>query len=182
MLNRIIEKIRSWRETPVQYARRKGAKIGKGCYISTKNFPSEAYLIEIGDNVRVASKTSFFTHGGIWSLRKLYNDPELDHFGRIKVGNDSYIGENCMIMPGVSIGERCIVGGGSVVTRSVPDGCMVAGNPAKFIGYTDDFYHKLKERSDLKSGKMSPEEKKRFLLSLNDDSFEIKPFIKLPEK
>lgn len=182
MLRKIIEKIRYYRETPEHYARRKGVKIGKGCFISTKNFPTEAYLIELGDNVRVATKTSFFTHGGIWSLRKLYNDPQLDHFGKIKVGNNSYIGENCMIMPGVTIGERCIVGGGSVVTKSVPDGCMVAGNPAKFIGYTDEFYHRLKDNFDVKSGCMSLAEKKEFLLSLPDGMFEKKKNIKIPER
>lgn len=168
--------------SPESYARNRGVKIGKGCFISTKAFPSEGYLIEIGDYVRIASKTAFFTHGGIWPIRIFYNDPELDHFGKIKVGNYSYIGENCMIMPGVMIGERCIVGGGSVVTKSVPDGCMVAGNPAKFIGYTDDFYNRLKKGGyDMKTGKLSPMEKKKVLLTLPEDRFESKPFIKVPD-
>lgn len=183
MLKRIIEKIRYWRESPEHYARRKGVKIGKDCYIGTKHFPSEPYLIEIGDNVRIAGETSFFTHGGIWSLRKIYKDSKLDHFGKIKVGNNTYIGEKCMIMPGVTIGERCIVGGGSVVTKSVPDGCMVAGNPAKFIGYTEDFYHRLKESGhDTQTGGMSQEEKKRVLLSIPEEKFEKKPYVRLPEK
>ena len=87
-----------------------------------------------------------------------------------------------MIMPGVVIGERCIVGGGSVVTKSVPDGCMVAGNPAKFIGYTDDFYHRLKEKGyDTKTGALSLKEKKEVLLSLPEERFESKPFIKVPD-
>lgn len=179
----IIKLLRKAVETPENYARRQGVKVGRGCFIGTKNFPSEAYLIEIGDNVRIASKTSFFTHGGIWSLRKIYDDPTLDHFGKIKVGNNSYIGESCMIMPGVIIGERCIIGGGSVVTKSVPDGCMVAGNPAKFIGYTDDFYHRLKEKgNDTQTGLLTFEEKKIKLLSLPEDKFEKKPYVKIPEK
>jgi acetyltransferase-like isoleucine patch superfamily enzyme len=157
--------------------------MGNGCRINTKNFSTEPYLIEIGDNVRIAPGTSLYTHGGIWSIRKIYNDPELDHFGQIKIGNDTYIGENCMIMPGVSIGERCLLGGGSVVTKSIPDGCMVAGNPAKFIGYTDDFYHRLKDKGyDTKTGKLSIKEKKNVLLSFSDEWFEHKPYVKLPEK
>lgn len=183
MLKRLFNKIRYWRESPEHYARRIGVKVGNGCYIGTKLFPSEPYLIEIGDNVRIAGETSFFTHGGIWSLRKIYNDPELDHFGKIKIGNNTYIGEKCMIMPGVTIGERCIVGGGSVVTKSVPDGCMVAGNPAKFIGYTDDFYHRLKESGhDTRTGGMSLGKKKIVLQSLPDIKFEKKNIVKIPEK
>lgn len=168
--------------SPECYARKCGVSIGKGCFISTRKFPSEGYLIEIGDYVRIASKTAFFTHGGIWSIRKFYNDPKLDHFGKIKVGNYTYIGENCMIMPGVTIGEHCIVGGGSVVTKSIPDGCMVAGNPAKFIGYTEDYYHRLKKEGfDTQTGKMSLKERKRHLLSLPESSFEKKKFINVPE-
>jgi serine acetyltransferase len=82
-----------------------------------------------------------------------------------------------MIMPGVKIGERCVIGGGSVVTKSVPDGCMVAGNPAKYIGKTDDFYKRLKEKYDTGTGGMPADEKKRILLSLPDDKFEDKPFV-----
>lgn len=182
MLRNLIKFIRRSFESPEHYARRIGVKIGKGCFIGTKNFSSEPYLIEIGDNCRIAGETSFFTHGGIWSLRKIYDDPKLDHFGKIKVGNNSYIGERCMIMPGVTIGECCIIGGGSVVTKSVPDGCMVAGNPAKFIGYTDVFYRRLKEKHDTGTAKMSPAEKKKFLLSMPDDKFETKPLIKVENR
>lgn len=165
--------------TPEKYARHIGVKIGKNCFISTRKFTSEPYLIEIGDNVRIAGGTSFYTHGGIWSLRKLYNDEKLDHFGKIKIGNNSYIGENCMIMSGVTIGERCIIGGGSVVTKSVPNGCMVAGNPAKFIGYTEDFYNKLKQSYDTQTGKLTIAEKKKFILSMKEELFETKPYVKI---
>jgi acetyltransferase-like isoleucine patch superfamily enzyme len=52
---------------------------------------------------------------------------------------DTYIGESCFIgarsivMPGVRVGDRCIIAAGSVVTRDVPDNCIVAGNPAQII-------------------------------------------------
>ncbi len=52
---------------------------------------------------------------------------------------DTYIGFNCfigaqaIIMPGVRVGDQCIVGSGAVVTRDVPPGSIVAGNPAKVI-------------------------------------------------
>lgn len=179
MIKKLLYYFKKMKDTPEQYARRVGVKIGSGCFISTKNWPAEAYLIEIGDNCRIAGETSFYTHGGIWSLRKKYNDPDLDHFGKIKIGNNSYIGERCMIMPGVTIGENCIVGGGSVVTKSVPDGCMVAGNPAKFIGNTEDFYRRLKEKNDTRTGKMGNEEKKRMLLQIEEGVFETKPYIKI---
>ena len=85
-----------------------------------------------------------------------------------------------MIMPGVTIGDRCIVGGGSVVTKSVPDGYMVAGNPAKYIGRTEDFYKRLKEKYDTRTGGMPADKKKRILLSLPEEMFEVKKVITIP--
>lgn len=164
-----------------KYAETLGVKFGKGCWVASKEFPYEGYLIEIGDYVRIAAHASFYTHGSIVPLRVLYNDPNLDQFGKVKVGSFSSIGSYAMIMPGVTIGERCIVAGGAVVTKSVPDGCMVAGNPAKFIGYTEDFYKKVKENNDLACKNMGIEEKREYLLSVSDDKFIKKGQIKIPD-
>ena len=177
---RIFKKLQRLFMSPLAYAKMVGVKVGEDCWISTKNWSSEPYLIEIGNHVRIAGNTSFFTHGGISMIRKYYNDPHLDRFGKIKIGDYTSIGESCIINPGVTIGKCCIVGGGSIVTKSIPDGCMVAGNPAKFIGYTEDYYRRIKEVS-LNCKGLSPNEKKKYLLSLPDDKFDIKKYIKLPE-
>ena len=177
----LIKKLRRLFMSPLAYAKYVGVNVGEDCYISTKNWSSEPFLIEIGNHVRIAGRTSFFTHGGIWAIRKYYKDPGLERYGKIKVGDYTSIGEGCIINPGVTIGKCCVVGGGSVVTKSIPDGCMVGGNPAKFLGYTEDFYHRIKGVS-LNCHGMSPEEKKDYLLSLSDDKFDSKPLIKIPVK
>lgn len=177
MIKKIISAIRNHFESPEDYARRLGVKVGKGCIIASKEFPFEGYLIEIGDYVRIAAHASFYTHGSVVALRPLYNDPNLDQFGKIRIGNYTSIGSYAMILPGVTIGDRCIVGGGAVVTKSVPDGCMVAGNPARIIGHTEDFYKKVKEKYDVGTKQMTNEEKKKVLLSLPDEKFIKKPFM-----
>jgi acetyltransferase-like isoleucine patch superfamily enzyme len=164
--------------TPENYLKKIGVKIGVECFISPcKVSAKEAYLIEIGNYVRIAQNVKFFTHGGIYALQIKYNNHELDYFGKIKIGDYVSIGEGSFIMPGVNIGSNVIVGAGSVVTKSIPDNCMVAGNPIKYIGKTDEFYNKI-QKLNLKSGMMTDEEKKSFLLSLSDDSFIQKPFLK----
>lgn len=176
----ILKRVRDMLMTPKQYAKHVGVKMGKDCSIDSKNFGTEPYLITLGDGVRIARHASFYTHGGVVSLRKYYNDPTLEQIGKISIGDYTSIGAHCMIMPGVTIGKLCIVGGGSVVTKSVPDGCMVAGNPAKFIGYTEEFYKRVK-KNNLSCKGMTAKEKKRYLLSLPEEKFiqkkvmEIKP-------
>lgn len=59
LLKKVIDKIRDKFLSDEEYARRIGVKIGKHCYISTRRFPSEAYLISIGDYVRIAPNTMF---------------------------------------------------------------------------------------------------------------------------
>lgn len=181
LLARLINKIKKEFMSDNQYAKSIGVKFGKGCWFSTKLFPSEAYLIEIGDYTRIAYGTSFYTHGGVEGVRHYHKDYTLEICGKIKIGSYTQIGANCMIMPGVTIGDRCIVGGGSVVTKSIPDGCMVAGNPAKFIGYTEDFYKRLKENNDFGYHKLSEKEKKKLYLSHSDDTFIKKGYIKVPD-
>ena len=51
----------------------------------------------------------------------------------VSIGKGCWIGEKVSIMPGVVLGNRCIVAANAVVTKSVPDYCMVAGMPAKII-------------------------------------------------
>lgn len=51
----------------------------------------------------------------------------------VTIGNDVWIGANCTILPGISIGNNVIVAAGAVVTKDIPDNCVVGGIPAKVI-------------------------------------------------
>lgn len=56
----------------------------------------------------------------------------------IIIGNDVWIGTRVIVLPGVRIGDKAVIGAGSVVTKSVPAGAIVAGNPAHVIRYRGD--------------------------------------------
>lgn len=58
-------------------------------------------------------------------------------FGQILIRAGASIGANATILPGVTIGARAMVGAGAVVTRPVPPGAIVVGNPARIVGYVD---------------------------------------------
>jgi acetyltransferase-like isoleucine patch superfamily enzyme len=167
-MKKIISIYRKLFWTYEKYAKNLGVKIGEGCDIQKVSFGSEPYLIEIGNHVQITSGTKIFTHGGGWVFRQKH--PTLDYFGKVVIKDNVYIGNNTMIMPGVTIGKNVIIGAGSVVTKSVPDGKIAAGNPARVVGDINHFYLKIKEY-DLQSKNMNYEEKKNFLLSLENNRF-----------
>ena len=177
VIKNIIKNYKRRLESPTDYALRIGVNLGENVLLSTKHFPTEPYLVTIGDNCRVAKDVRFFTHGGAWTLRYVFNDEDLDFFGKITIGNNTYIGETAMIMPGVKIGNNCMVAAGSVVAKSIPDNTVVGGNPAKIIGDINNTYQGMK-KFDVSTKKMSNSEKKDFLLNLDESRFVTKPYIK----
>lgn len=169
MIKKLIKRYQREFWSPEKYAKSIGVKIGKDCLISTKNFPSESYLVEIGSFCRIAAGVTFFTHGGLWSQRKR-TGKNFDVFGKIKIGDYTYIGQDAKIMPGVTIADNVIIGASTVVTKSVPEGKIVAGNPGRIVGVVDEFILKI-DKYDVGTKQMSYEEKKEYLLSLNEDKF-----------
>ena len=132
---------------PMKFARKQGVQIGKNTHFTGKmSFGSEPYLISIGDHVLIAG-ASFITHEGAhWVLKGL--DPSLKDtfgYGRITICNNVYIGHNCTILRGVTIGENTIVGACSLVNKSLEPNSVYAGVPAKRICSIDEFRQKFLE-------------------------------------
>jgi acetyltransferase-like isoleucine patch superfamily enzyme len=115
-------------------AREMGVKIGDNCRLFSLDINSEPYLLEIGDHVVIADSVRFITHdGGVWILSDENLDPEFDHYGKIKIGNNVFLGMNSIILLNTTIGNNCVIGAGSVVRGKIPDDSIVMGNPAKVI-------------------------------------------------
>lgn len=155
-------------KNPVEYWRKKGLKCGNGCEIySTVDFGSEPYLITLGDSVRITHGVQFVTHdGGCWVLRNLNQQNEMskcDLFGPIKVGNNVHIGINSIIMPGVEIGDNCIIGCGAVVTKNIPSNSIAVGVPARVIRTIDEYFEKHKEEFEFTKN-LDSSSKKDYLL------------------
>jgi acetyltransferase-like isoleucine patch superfamily enzyme len=118
-------------ESRNKYLRRHGVKLGQNCRIYTLSFSTEPYLIEIGNNARISGGTIFITHDG--AVNCFPEEVDGGIFGKIKIGNNVFIGNNCIILLNTTIGNNCIIGAGSVVRGNFPDNSVIIGNPAKVI-------------------------------------------------
>jgi acetyltransferase-like isoleucine patch superfamily enzyme len=149
---------------PNAYARSLGVKLGRNVRFYSMRpgmFSTEPWLIEFGDDVFVTAGCQFITHdGGTLILRK--EIPDLEITAPIKIGNDVYIGLNATILPGVTIGNRVIIGAGSIVAKSIPDNSVAAGIPARVIKTVDEYLEGIKPRS-LHLGHLPRAEKERAL-------------------
>ncbi|MBO3078328.1 acyltransferase [Mammaliicoccus vitulinus] len=154
------------KELTIKAAKKIGVKIGKNCRflnVTSSTFGSEPYLITIGNHVTITRGVSFITHdGGVWVFRN--KEKNIDVFGKIKVGNNVFIGLNSLILPGVTIGDNVVVAAGSVVTKNIESDSVVGGNPARKIRSIEEYREKSWENADfIKS--YNNVEKKEYLIN-----------------
>ena len=104
--------------------------IGKFCSIA-----SGTKFIMGPANHRISSVTTYPFHvfGGLWEEKTSPHLSQLPFKGDIIVGNDVWFGRECVIMPGVKIGDGAIIAAYSIVTKDVSPYSVVGGNPAKLI-------------------------------------------------
>ena len=113
-----------------------GFKIGSHSGLG-RNFWTQGTVLEIGDDVMIGQDVMILGGGHRFSdvsiPMRLQGNVERS---RLKIGNDVWIGARVTILAKIgTIGNGVIIGAGSVVTKAVPDYAIVAGNPAKVIGY-----------------------------------------------
>lgn len=163
----IIKKIKRLLCDNYKIAVKNGMQVGKGISVmGGVNFGAEPYLITIEDDVRISSNVTFVTHdGGTWAFRDEPTYTDVIAYGRIRIGARTFIGCNCTILPGVTVGKRCVIGAGSVVTKDVPDGCVVAGVPACVLMTTEEYARKCKERMLPYDQEAYHNDKKKYLQS-----------------
>lgn len=117
--------------------------MGDKCYYHPFKLPAEPHLISFGDNVFIATGVTLVTHDMVNAVFANETGTSLlPMVGKIEIGNNVFIGANATVMPRVKIGNNCVVAAGAVVTRSIPDGEIWGGVPAKKIG----LYEELKKK------------------------------------
>lgn len=128
----------------VSLYRKKGVTIGENTELYNTEIDSlRPFLVSIGSNVLITS-TKILTHDA--STKKFLGYTKI---GKVTIGNNVFIGANCLILPNTHIGSNVIIGAGTVVAKDVPDNSVAIGNPMQIIGTLEK--NMLKNRALLDS-------------------------------
>lgn len=166
-IKRLISKIKGkylHKFKPLKYAECVGVNLpaGGGVYLyGDISWGTEPWIITLGKNVHITTGVKFITHdGGTLLYRHLV--PDLEITKPITVGNDVYIGNNVILLPGVEIGNNVIIGAGAIVSKSIPGNSVAVGVPARVIKTADEYFEKIQKES-LHLGQLKGEEKDKAL-------------------
>lgn len=150
MIKRIINRVKRiyYYSTPerfCKYLSMGGVQIGTGNHIDPKSFHidlTRPSLITIGNNCYFNRNATILTHDWVTNVFLNSNRKFLNSSGRVTIGDNVSFGENVTILKGVTIGDNCFIGAGSIVSKDIPANSIAVGAPCKVIMTLEDYYQK----------------------------------------
>ena len=106
-------------------------EIGENFYSNHNLTIIDCAKVTFGDNIFIGPNCGFYTSEH--PIDAEIRNKGLEYAKPITVGNNVWIGGNVTILSGITIGNNVVIGAGSVITKDIPDDCVVAGVPAKVI-------------------------------------------------
>jgi len=106
-------------------------ELGENFYMNVNCVILDEAKVRFGDNVFIAPNCAFYTAGHPLDIEQ--RNKGIEYAMPITVGSNVWIGGNVVVLPGVTIGDNCVIGAGSVVVKDIPANTLAVGNPCKAI-------------------------------------------------
>lgn len=169
-LSRIINKIKyaiamRSSDSYINYLRKKGVYVGLNTHIHQKTCQidlTRPSLITIGDNVLINKNFTLLTHDFVSGVFIRADKSFVNSSGRVKIGNNVRFGHNVMVLKGVTIGDNCFIGAGSIVSKDIPSNSVAVGYPCRVILSLDDYYQIRLKKSEEEALDYARSIKERF--------------------
>lgn len=149
LLRKLVLKEKSSSEEYIKYLKSKGVRIGEQVHFYSPRTTlidiTRPWLVEIGNDVHITHGVVVLTHGYDWSVIRGVSGDVLGSSGKVTIGNNVFIGANTTILKGVKVGSNVIIGASSLVNKNIPNNCVFAGNPARYICDLDTYTRKRRE-------------------------------------
>jgi len=112
-----------------------GVRIGRGVFVGLDSWLDDQFpeLITLEDDVVVSFRVTVVVHDDARRMDAILPGQGDGTVAPVTLKRGCYLGAGCIVLPGVTVGERAVVGAGAVVTRDVPPGKVVVGSPARVV-------------------------------------------------
>lgn len=127
-------------EKIIEQIRKGGGTVGNNVHIIASSIDmGEPYLLKIGNNVTITG-VKILTHDA--SLKKTLGYSKT---GKVHIGDDVFVGWGSIILPNTTIGNKVVIGAGTVIAKDIPDNSVVVGNPCRILCTYDEYVNKTKD-------------------------------------
>lgn len=179
-----------------KWLRSQGVIIGERTYIhplSANIDVTRPSLIKIGSDCFLNKNITILTHDFVTGVFRQMGLGFLNSSGKVVIGNNVRFGHNVMILKGVSIGDNCFIGAGSIITHDIPSNSVAVGSPCRVITTIDEFFKKRLIKSEEEAFEYARSIYERFGRRPKEEDFceefiwfvsgnEVEKYTKLPIK
>lgn len=152
IINRLkIMYAKSTSDRYIAYLQKKGVQIGVGTHIDADSCvidTTRPSLVSIGSNCYINRNFTLLTHD--WTSYVFLNSGRefINCSGKVVIGNNVSFGQNVFVLKGVSIGDNCFIGAGSIVTKDIPSNSIAVGAPCRVVMSLEEYYQKRLQKSE----------------------------------
>lgn len=141
-------------ETYCAYLRKKGIKIGDNTILHPESCSidlTRPSLISIGSNCLLNEHFTLLTHDYVSGVFINIGMQFCNSSGKVIIGNNVHFGHNVTILKGVTIGDNCFIGAGSIVSKDIPANSIAVGAPCKVIMSLEEYYQRRLVKSEAEA-------------------------------